>query len=252
MSPPRSIPLVVGSLPSPFVRKVLAVLELKGLPYEIDPIIPFFGDDRFTEISPLRRIPVYIDDKVTLSDSSVICQYLEDRYLEPRAYPADIAQRAQARWYEEYADSHMTDVCIWRIFYPTVVKPHVFKAERDTAAIETAVREDLPGVLSYLEGIAPQQDFLFGDISIADISLAVHLRNLKWARFEVTSDQAPKAMAWLARVQAHPCLVRITEAADICIRTAPAGQRDVMRDNGLKVAAESLGGDRPRRGPMTL
>jgi glutathione S-transferase len=42
------------------------------VPYEIDPIIPFVGDDRFSQLSPLRRIPVYTDDRVTLADSSVI------------------------------------------------------------------------------------------------------------------------------------------------------------------------------------
>jgi len=62
------------------VRKVLACLELKGLAYQIDPITPFFGDDRFAELSPLRRVPVFIDDQVTLADSSVIAQYLEERY----------------------------------------------------------------------------------------------------------------------------------------------------------------------------
>jgi glutathione S-transferase len=78
---------IVGSYLSPYVRKVLCCLNLKGLDYEIDPIVPFMGDDRFTALSPLRRIPVLIDDRVTLADSSVICQYLEDCYPEPALYP---------------------------------------------------------------------------------------------------------------------------------------------------------------------
>lgn len=84
---------------------MLACLELKGLAYEIDPITPFMGGDRFTSLSPLRRVPVLIDDRVTLADSSVICQYLEDRYPAPALYPADIVDRARARWLEEYADT---------------------------------------------------------------------------------------------------------------------------------------------------
>ena len=59
---------IVGSYLSPCVRKVLASLALKGLAYEIDPITPFFGDDRFTQLSPLRRVPVFIDDRITLAD----------------------------------------------------------------------------------------------------------------------------------------------------------------------------------------
>ena len=52
---------VIGSYVSPYVRKVLVVCHLKGIDYEIDPIVPFFGDDRFARLSPLRRIPgVYL------------------------------------------------------------------------------------------------------------------------------------------------------------------------------------------------
>ena len=70
---------IIGNYISPYVRKVLVFLDLKGIPYEIDPIVPFFGDDRFSKLSPVRRMRVLIDDLVTLTDSSVICQYLEDR-----------------------------------------------------------------------------------------------------------------------------------------------------------------------------
>lgn len=40
--------LIVGSFLSPYVRKVLALLHLRGLTYEIDPIVPFFGSDAFS------------------------------------------------------------------------------------------------------------------------------------------------------------------------------------------------------------
>jgi hypothetical protein len=39
---------IVGSYISPYVRKVLVALDLKGLAYETDPLVPFLGDDRFT------------------------------------------------------------------------------------------------------------------------------------------------------------------------------------------------------------
>ncbi|WP_440976403.1 glutathione S-transferase family protein [Pseudoxanthomonas winnipegensis] len=92
---------VVGSYVSPYVRKVLVVMALKGLRYTIDPIAPFVGGDAFQRISPLRRVPVLIDGARVINDSSVICQYLEDRHPSPSVYPADIGERAQARWLEE-------------------------------------------------------------------------------------------------------------------------------------------------------
>src|ERR1051325_12008445 len=95
---------IIGSYLSPYVRKVLAVLHLKGIAYEIDPIVAFMGDERFSKLSPVRRIPVLIDDRVTLCDSSVICQYLEDRYPRPRLYPADAADAARERRPEEHTE----------------------------------------------------------------------------------------------------------------------------------------------------
>jgi glutathione S-transferase len=38
---------VIGSFVSPYVRKVLACLNLKGLEFEVDPITPFYGNDEF-------------------------------------------------------------------------------------------------------------------------------------------------------------------------------------------------------------
>ena len=243
---------IIGALPSPFVRKVIALCTLKGVPFEVDPVIPFFGNDDFSKLNPLRRVPVFVDDQVTLADSTVICEYLEDRYPEPHAFPRTPAQRAQARWLEEYADSRLADICIWKIFYPTVVKPHVFGATRDPDAVARVVREELPEALAYLESHAPEQGFLFGDISVCEIALAVHLRNLRWARVELQPSLAPKALAWLGRVEAHPSLARVSEIADRVVRTKPAEQRQLIRDMGLAVTTETIGTPTPRRGPMTV
>ena len=103
---------IIGSYLSPYVRKVLVFLDLKGIPYEIDPIVPFFGSDRFSQVSPIRRIPVLLDEEVILADSSVICQYLEDRYPDPALYPGNVVERARTRWLEEFADSRMGEVFI--------------------------------------------------------------------------------------------------------------------------------------------
>ena len=77
MTPPMKI---MGSFVSPDVRKVLACMNLKGLHYEVDPITPFFGNQEFERVSPLRRIPVLIDGDLDISDSSVICAYLDEAY----------------------------------------------------------------------------------------------------------------------------------------------------------------------------
>src|ERR1041384_2926519 len=183
---------IIGSYLSPYVRKVLVFLDLKHIAYEIDPIIPFMGDDRFSKLSPVRRIPVLIDDRVTLCASSVICQYLEDRYPAPAIYPADVADRARARWLEEYADTRMGDVFIWQLFNQVASGPYVWGRPTDEAALKKTLTEEMPQVLGYLERQLPPGGFLFGALSIADISVAVFFRNAGFAKFTVDPAQFPR------------------------------------------------------------
>src|SRR5690348_8481921 len=152
---------VIGSYVSPYVRKVLACLNLKGLAYEIDPITPFFGDEAFGRLSPLRRIPVLIDGDLSLCDSSVICAYLDEAYPERPLLPSDPKHRARARWLEEYADTRMGDVFIWGLFYQLIVHPAVWGEKGDRERVERTLSSDAPGVLDYLEGQVPPDGFLF-------------------------------------------------------------------------------------------
>ena len=191
---------VVGSYLSPYVRKVLACLHLKEIPYRIDPIIPYFGDDEFTRLSPLRRVPVLIDDRVALSDSSAICQYLEDSHPWPALYPRNVAQRAWARWLEEYADTRMGDVLIWGLYDQLVISPYVWGRQADAALVERIVQHDIPEMLDYLESQLPGAGFLFGEPGIADISIAVFFRNAAFARYRVDVQRWPRTAGFVDRV----------------------------------------------------
>lgn len=243
---------IIGSYLSPYVRKVLACLDLKGLGYEIDPIVPFMGDDRFTLLSPLRRVPVLIDDRVTLCDSTVICQYLEDRYPEPALYPADIADRARARWLEEYADSRMGDVFIWGLFDHAVISPAVWGTPRDRAVIDRIVNEEVPPVLEYLESQLPREGFLFGVPGVADISIAVFLRNAAFARYAVDPQRWPLTAAFVDRTLALDCMARLQPYEALMLRTPIRGQRAALVAAGAPLAEETVGGDAPRRGVMRV
>jgi glutathione S-transferase len=241
---------IIGSYLSPYVRKVLACLDLKGLAYEIDPIVPYMGDDRFTALSPLRRVPVLIDDRVTLADSSVICQYLEDRYPEPALYPLDVADRARARWLEEFADSRMGDVFIWGLFNHAVIAPAVWGTPRDLAVIDRIVSEEIPPVLDYLESQVPAEEFLFGALCIADLSIAVFLRNAAFARYQVDPGRWPATARFVDRVLAQDCLAKLRPFEALMLRTPIPQQRAALAAAGAPVCAETVGGSPPRRGVM--
>ncbi len=80
---------------SPFSAKVRIALAEKGLRYETREI-PWSRKNlwgpkppEFLAVSPYGKVPVLIDGSVTVFDSTVICEYLEDRYPKPALFPAE-------------------------------------------------------------------------------------------------------------------------------------------------------------------
>jgi len=248
--------LIIGSYLSPYVRKVLVCLEIKGIAYEVDHFVPFFGDDRFSRLSPLRRIPVLVDGDLVLSDSSVICQYLEDLKPEPSVLPADIRDRARARWLEEFADTRMGDVFIWRLFNQIAIRPSVWGEKGDRELVDRTLKEEVPGVLDYLEAEALADDsrggFRFGALSLADIAPACFFRNAGWVRFQIDAARWPRAAAWMARTLATPAFAKLARLEDAILRTPIQEQRAALKSLGAPVSAESYAGAAPRRGIMPI
>jgi glutathione S-transferase len=243
---------VIGSYLSPYVRKVLVFLHEKGVPYDIDPIVPFYGDDRFSRLSPVRRIPVLIDDRVTLCDSSVICQYLEERHPQPALYPTDVSDRARARWLEEYADTRMGEVFIWRLFNQVAIRRAVWGEETDASVVEKTLREDVPDVLDYLESELPAEGFVFGAFSIADVSLASFFRNAALARFSIDAARWPRTSGLVARVLARESFARLAPFEHASARAPIPKHREALAAIGAPLASETYFSDRPRRGVLSI
>jgi glutathione S-transferase len=243
---------IIGSFVSPYVRKVLACVNLKGLDYEVDPITPFYGNDEFQRLSPLRRIPVLVDGDFSVSDSSVICAYLDEAYPGHALFPVDPKDRARARWFEEFADSRLGDLFIWSLFYQKIVHPIVWGEPGDQARIDKALNEDIPAALDYLEGELPSEGFLFGEIGAADISVASFFRNGAYAGFETDSKRWPVTAAFVARTLTHPCFADLLRFEDVQRSAEIKGRRQALLDAGAPLTNETLGERDPRRGLMRL
>ena len=243
---------VIGSFVSPYVRKVLACLNLKGLPFEVDPITPFYGNDEFRRLSPLCRIPVLVDGNFSASDSSVICAYLDEAYTGHPLLPADPKDRARARWLEEYADTRLGDLFIWNLFYQKVVHPLVWGEPGDQARIERAVDEDIPAALDYLERELPADGFLFDHIGVADISIASFFRNGAYAGFAVDAGHWPRTAGFVERTLAHPCIAQLLPFEDVQRSADIKGRRQALVDAGARLTERTMGEREPRKGMMRL
>jgi len=238
---------IVGSYLSPYVRKVLVCLETKGIPYEVDPIVPFYGNDQFKQISPLRRIPVLIDDNGAISDSTVICEYLEERFPTPALLPADAATRARARWLEEYADSRMGDVFIWRMYNEVVIKKYVWQQEPDQAVLQHAINTEAPDILDYLEARLPESGFIFGQLSIADIAIASFFRNASFAGFKIDAERWPKTERFVAFMFSQPGFARLQGWELLSLKTPIKAHHQALQQAGASISKDTYGGSTPVR-----
>ncbi len=191
---------VYGIQFSPFVRKVILALEAKGIEFTVNPVTPLEKPAGFEALSPLGKIPAFEDDKIKLADSSVICEYLDQRYPENPLYPEDLVTRAKARWYEEYADTAVISVA-GPIFFERVVKKILMKQEADEERVSNAIENDMPKVFSYLEGQLGESDFLVSNnLTTADLCMGSMLLNMKYGGVDVDSVHWPKLAAYRDRL----------------------------------------------------
>lgn len=207
--------IVYGANLSPFVRKVRVLLAEKGVSYELDPVNPFTAPPEFLKISPLKRIPVLRDTDLpepnTLPDSSVICDYLEHRYPEPKLYPSEPFERARALWYEEYADSSLAQAIGSGLFFERIVKK-LLRQQPDESICATTLTEKIPPVFDYLEGEIGEREFLVGKgFSIADITVGTMLVNFEHAGETPDPKRWPKLAAYMKRVHGRPSFKAVIE-----------------------------------------
>ena len=243
---------IIGSFVSPYVRKVLVCLELKGINYEVDPITPFFGNEEFGRLSPLRRIPVMVDGDLVLTDSTVICEYLNEVYPDPPLLPEDARERARARWLDEFADTRLGDVFIWGLFYPKMVHPRVWGEPGDEKRIQASLTVEIPAALDYLEGELPESGLLFDTLGLADISIATFFRNADYAGFSVDPARWPRTALFVETVLGHEIFQKLLKLERIQLGASIEGRRKALIEAGARLTEESIGMKEPRPGIMRL
>ncbi|QIK96484.1 glutathione S-transferase family protein [Sphingomonas sp. HDW15A] len=250
---PNDAPLtVIGSFVSPYVRKVLAALELKNIAYRVDPITPFFGNDEFQRLSPLRRIPVLIDGDTVVNDSSIICAYLDETRGGHALYPGDAAARARARWIEEYADSRLGELTVWGLFYQRFVRRMVWDEPADEERVRDTIENGLPHALDHLETILPSEGWIFGEIGVADIAVATFFQNAAYAGYSIDPERWPVSAAFVSRVLGHPVIQKLGAWEAIQLSATISGRRQALIGAGAPLSETTWAERTPRRGVMTL
>ena len=146
----------------------------------------------------------------------------------------------------------MGEVFIWRLFNQVAINPFVWGEQTDTAILEKTLQEDIPQVLDYLETQAPPEGFLFGNVSIADISIATFFRNAAFARFRVDASRWPMTAAFVDRVLVLESFATLKPFEERLIRTPITQHRAVLAEMGAPLTRETYGTATPRRGMMRI
>lgn len=191
---------------SPYAWKVWLALEHKGIPYELKMLSFDKGDTKtpeFLAINPRAKVPAIVEDGVAVSESSVIVEYLEDRYPWKPLLPKDASGRATARRIAAEADNYLSET-VEALFNLTLYAKKPASVNEISAAQEHALSE-----IAKLEK-ALIADYLVGEISIADFTAYPHVRLLQ--RVDERSPGKgiarnllpPKVAAWVRRIEALP------------------------------------------------
>jgi glutathione S-transferase len=166
---------VDANFASPYALVAFVSVIEKGLDFDIETLdlaAHANHDPNFAKTSITRRVPTLIDDGFALSESSAICEYLDETFAGTRLYPTDPRNRARARQIQAWVRSDLMPI---RDERPTYV---VFCGAKRPALSERA-REAadtlFSAALALLEG---RTDNLFGAWSIADVDLAMMLQRL--------------------------------------------------------------------------
>jgi len=174
------------ALRCPYCARVRMVLAEKDLPYET---VPIELENRpawlIAKNPPHGRVPVLDDDGWVLPESSVICEYLDERYPEPPLLPADPGERAAVR------------LLVFR--FDDVGKPY-YALRRGEAGAEERLVASLAELGAILETTPYLTGRAFGLADIAYVPWVIRAQSM----LGVDLAPYPALGRWLDRLTSRP------------------------------------------------
>lgn len=231
------------------LKPLLALYEkrLPFTPHVLDPRRFEHHADWFKAINPRGQVPALDHDGTIITESTVICEYLEDAFPDaPRLRPLDPVATARMRVWTKWVDEYFC-WCVSTIGWERMIGPlarGLSDAEFETrlAAIPLAEQRDKwrtaragfpPDMLDAelrkihesvrrLEAHLAQSAWLAGDsYSLADIcTFAIANRLPQGFADMVNRDATPHLLDWIERINARPAAIAMF--AEVPSEMAPA------------------------------
>ncbi len=198
-----------------FSRKVEIALHEKGLPFE-RVMVAFDQSAGYSPkhpdvlaLNPKGQVPVLADGALSLYDSTLIIEYLEDAYPARALFPSNASVRARCRMLDIFADEVML-VPLRALMHRTSPRPANPREWDEAEQRAGAAREVMGGQLDWLESTLAANEFICGDFSAADIALFISV--LYTQRLGGPPLQTRRRLyAWFERLRARPAFSIVFE-----------------------------------------
>jgi glutathione S-transferase len=196
---------------SNYHNKVRIALLEKGIAFAEDPACMPRQSDDFLARTPMGKVPfVELDGGRRLSESQVICEYLEDAYPDKPLLPKDPWERAKVRELIVHMELHVELVA--RRLYGTVFLKRGVLSEEASKAIE----KDLAKGVRAFKSLARFDPFIAGkELTLADCAAFVHLPLVslasKLAYGRDCLEELPQVKPYLGMLGERPAFRTVSE-----------------------------------------
>jgi len=154
---------------SNYLHKLRIAMLEKGLEFELEPDCRPSQSPELLARSPMGKVPFLEVDGRTLTESQVICEYLEEAYPARPLYPRDPLERARVRELITYMELHIELVA--RRLYP-----QVFFGRPPEETLKQAVAKELARGIRAFRTRARFAPYIAGaELTLADCAAFVHL-----------------------------------------------------------------------------
>tara|TARA_Y100001936_G_C15934451_1_gene591243 strand:- start:258 stop:929 length:672 start_codon:yes stop_codon:yes gene_type:complete len=188
----------------PFSRKVRLLLAEKGLEFELKIEKVWERRTEFLAMNPAGDVPVLIEpDGTTLTNSAVICEYLDEVYRENGTLIGNTPiERAEVRrltaWFDGKFNREVTDNIIGEKMMKRLLK----MGEPHGPAIR-AGHANIHYHLDYISFLMERRSWLAGEFfSMADITAAAHLSSIDYIG-DVPWEEHEGARLWYSKVKSR-------------------------------------------------
>jgi stringent starvation protein A len=191
----------------PFSQRCRFVLFEKGMDFEIRDVDLFNKPEDINTMNPYGQVPVLVERDLTLYESNIINEYIDERFPHPQLMPADPVQRARVRLmllnFEREMFAHVQ-----------VLETRSDKLEKQKEKARHAIRDQL----TQISVVFTKNKYMLGeDFSMVDVSIAPLLWRLNHYAIELPKQAAP-IMKYAERLFQRPAYIEALTPSEKVMR----------------------------------